>query len=212
MLWCVVVLLDALLTALFSTVHPQAFTYCLTYLFKSHSTAQTVVLLVNLFCMVLLIAAFVMGFIDSTCKANQGLMYLYKCGSPPLSLSPPCSHPGDCVSSRLVRFMPGFALGNGLIQLTVMDQLQATYSDCGRMTLAQQLASSYGPFSWIVAGSNLTYMAIETIVYFAIAVAIDVMLSHPALRARLLPDKDIPEARHEVCVCVWVGLCVAAPM
>lgn len=123
--------------------------------------------------MVLLIAAFVMGFIDSTCKANQGLMYLY-------------------------RLMPGFALGNGLIQLTMMDQLQATYTDCGRMTLAQQITAKYTPYSWIVAGSNLTYMALEIVVYFSLAVAIDVMLSYPSIRARLIPDKDVKDPPYEV--------------
>ncbi len=29
--------------------------------------------------------------------------------------------------------MPGFALGNGLIQLTVMDNLNTLYTDCGRL-------------------------------------------------------------------------------
>lgn len=54
----------------------------MTYLFKSHSTAQTVVLLVNLFCMILLIAAFVMGLIKDTCKVNSVLLYFYRCAQP----------------------------------------------------------------------------------------------------------------------------------
>ena len=56
----------------------QGFTYLLTYFFKSHSTAQTVVLLINLFCMILLIAAFIMEKIDATCEVNQGMEYLYR--------------------------------------------------------------------------------------------------------------------------------------
>jgi len=48
-----------------------AFTYCLSYLFKSHSAAQNVVLVANLLVFLLLIISSVMSAIESTCKANQ---------------------------------------------------------------------------------------------------------------------------------------------
>jgi hypothetical protein len=108
---------------------PQAFTYVLTYFFKSHSTAQTVVLLINLFCMILLIAAFVMELITSTCKVNQVMEYFYRyvahtdmrgCRVFFATVHDPCP-------VRLRRLMPGFALGNGLIQVGAVVFLRAVH-------------------------------------------------------------------------------------
>jgi len=71
------------------------FTYVLSFLFESHSTAQNLVLLVNYMTgLILLIVSFVMSFIETTMETNRVLKYLY-------------------------RIFPGFCLGNGLLGLTV---------------------------------------------------------------------------------------------
>lgn len=71
------------------------FTYVVSFMFASHSTAQNVVLLLNFITgLVLLIASFVMSFIDSTRDVNRVLKYIF-------------------------RMFPGFCLGNGLLGLTV---------------------------------------------------------------------------------------------
>ena len=48
-----------------------AFTYCMSYLFTSHSSAQNVVLVVNLLVFLLLIVSSVMSAIESTCEVNE---------------------------------------------------------------------------------------------------------------------------------------------
>jgi len=71
------------------------FTYCVCFLFDSHSTAQNMLLLLNFTSgLILMIASFVMSSIDSTKDINATMVYLY-------------------------RLFPGFCLGNGLLDLTV---------------------------------------------------------------------------------------------
>ena len=94
--------------------------------------------------------------------------------------------------------MPGFALGNGLIQLTIMDDLKTSYNNCGRWSFAEAYTKEYHPFSWLVTGHDLTFMIVLTFVYFAGAIVIDVVLSYPALKAKLLPDTDVTDKPHQV--------------
>ncbi|CAK9108749.1 ABC transporter A family member 1 (ABC transporter ABCA.1) (AtABCA1) (ABC one homolog protein 1) (AtAOH1) [Durusdinium trenchii] len=76
------------------------FTYCLSFLFDSHSTAQNLVLLLNFITgLVLIIASFVMSVIESTMHVNRILKYVY-------------------------RLFPGYCLGNGLLGLTVNHSLK----------------------------------------------------------------------------------------
>ena len=87
------------------------FTYMLSFLFKSHSTAQNAVLLLNFISgLILMIASFVMQYIESTTAINAKLVYVY-------------------------RLFPGFCLGNGLLMLTEQNLLdlerEAFLSLCG---------------------------------------------------------------------------------
>ena len=150
-----------------------AFTYVMSYAFKSHSTAQTVVLILNLLCVILLLASFIMQQIPSTCKADRGLRFVY-------------------------RLIPGYSLGNGLLQLSLMKGLAFIDSNCGELTAQQQYSQKFTPFSLEVAGWPVIYMAAESVLYFLLAWGIDVLLSFPSIRATLLPDKDMPEATFEV--------------
>jgi len=80
------------------------FTYLLSFLFVSHSTAQNVVLLVNFITgLVLMIASLVMTLIPKTTELNDKLEYLY-------------------------RIFPGFCLGNGLLNLTI-NSSKKTFGD-----------------------------------------------------------------------------------
>jgi ATP-binding cassette subfamily A (ABC1) protein 1 len=158
----------ALLFASYGTA-VAAFTYCTTYLFESHSSAQTITLVVNLLCLVMLLASYVMHLIPATCDTDASLRYLF-------------------------RLVPGYAMGEGLLQLTVLAELPFLATDCGRIPLAQAVQQKFTPYSLQAAGWPLLYLATETVVYFLLAIAIDVALSYPLVRSRLLPDKDLPIA------------------
>ena len=70
------------------------FTYISSFLFKSHSTAQNIILFQNFVTgLCLMITSFVLSLIDSTKEINMTLKWFY-------------------------RLFPGFCLGDGLIQLT----------------------------------------------------------------------------------------------
>lgn len=141
------------------------FTYVLSFLFSSHSAAQTSLLVLNLLCMVLLLTSFVMKAIPRTCAVDADLRFLY-------------------------RLLPTYALGNGLQQLSYFKQLVFTESKCGTLTPAQQYAQKFTPFSLDAAGWPIIYLACEAVGYLALAIAIDVGLSFPVIRSTLLPDKD----------------------
>jgi len=144
------------------------FTYVTSYFFKSHSTAQTITLVLNLGCLVLLLAAYVMHLIPATCDADNTMRFIF-------------------------RLLPGYALGNGLMQLSVLQELPFLENDCGRMPLMQAVQQHFTAWSLPAAGWPVLYMAVESIVYFLLAILIDMALSYPWLRSRLMPDKDFPE-------------------
>ena len=149
-----------------------AFTYVLSYLFKSHSTAQTVILVANLSCLVLLLASFIMHQIPSTCKADRSLRFVY-------------------------RLIPGYSLGNGLLRLSILQGLQYTETDCGELSPEEQFSQVYKPFSLDVAGWPLLYMGLEALFYFALAIVIDIFLSYPSLRQKLGKDKDVEDKEYQ---------------
>ena len=154
----------ALLVALYGS-SVAGFTYCTSFLFSSHSTAQTLTLVVNLMCLLLLLASYVMHLIPATCDVDASLRYAF-------------------------RLMPGYAMGEGLLQLTVLAELPFLETNCGRLPLAVAVTRKYTAFSLEAAGFPILYLAIETAAYFALAIGIDVALSFPLVRARLLPDAD----------------------
>jgi ATP-binding cassette subfamily A (ABC1) protein 3 len=149
-----------------------SFTYLLTYLYKSHSSAQTMTLIINLLCVILLLASFVMQQITATCPADASLKFIY-------------------------RLLPGFSLGNGLMQLSLLKTLPWLESDCGRMSIIQRVEQVFTPYSMQVTGYPLLYMILQSVIYFLLAMLIDVMLSFPAIKSRVLPDKDVPLLPYE---------------
>ena len=83
------------------------FTYMLSFLWKSHTQAQIWCLLLNLLSgLILMIASFVMGLIESTQDTNKVLIWLY-------------------------RLFPGFCLGNGLFQVATNSLLETVVGHAG---------------------------------------------------------------------------------
>ena len=79
--------------------------------------------------------------------------------------------------------------------MALIRQLPFIENDCGRMSTSVQVQQKFGVFDMAVAGWPLTYLVVETVLYFALAVGIDIMLSYPSIRAALFPDVDSPAAR-----------------
>lgn len=195
-----------------------AFTYCMSYLFKSHSSAQNVVLVVNLLVFLLLIVSSVMSAIESTCEVNKILSYFF-------------------------RLLPGFSLGSGLLHLATIQVLPFVNTDCGKIPFDEAVKKTYTPFDadvtgrdlWYLFGLTLGWVAAEAVAvapersggggvllrvacwhaltscraslttrYLAVAICIDVLLSYPSVRAFVFRDKDVPEPDHVRCTCVVV--------
>jgi ATP-binding cassette subfamily A (ABC1) protein 3 len=142
------------------------FTYVTTFAFTSHSSAQTTTLILNMMCLIVLLASFTMNLIPATCDADASLRFLW-------------------------RLLPGYALGNGLLQLSNLPYLPFLETNCGRLTPLQQIEQKFGPWDLKVTGWPLLYMFAEAVIYFALAVGIDVVLSFPSLRAAILPDRNM---------------------
>jgi len=144
----------------------------LSYAFKSHSTAQIMTLIINLLCVILLLAFFVMQPISATCSADSYLRFAY-------------------------RLLPGYALGNCLIQLSLLKELPFLESNCGQLSVLERVMRTYPPFSLEAAGSPIIYTLAESVVHFALAVGTGVLLSYAAIKARLLPDTDVQDKPYE---------------
>jgi ABC-type multidrug transport system ATPase subunit len=151
------------------------FTYCISFCFRSHSTAQNVILFVNVGCMILMIASLIMSQIESTCRADEGLKYIY-------------------------RFLPGFGLGNGLISLSFLELLPAINAACDRLNGIQVNFRDLKPYNALdvkATGTNLIYMAILAGFYLFLAIMIDVALAHPRIRLWFQRDPKVKDAPFE---------------
>ncbi|KAF1787661.1 P-loop containing nucleoside triphosphate hydrolase [Phytophthora cactorum] len=81
------------------------FTYCLSFLFKEHASAQTYTIVLNFMIgVVLMITSFILDTVDSTSDANSVLKFLW-------------------------RFSPLFNLGNGLLSMVTNDIDTIQYSE-----------------------------------------------------------------------------------
>eukprot|EP01138_Halocafeteria_seosinensis_P007062 gb/GECG01007221.1/.p1 GENE.gb/GECG01007221.1/~~gb/GECG01007221.1/.p1 ORF type:complete len:1912 (+),score=224.19 gb/GECG01007221.1/:1-5736(+) len=140
----------------------SGFTYCLTYLFKNYSSAQNFVLFINMLAMIMVLASFIMSQVSSTCEANEGLKYIFL-------------------------FFPGYALGNGLVDLAFLSVLRQM-TKCGHDQGSGSPAHASAPLTALDADAalpNILYMALLSVIYFAITVGIDFLLSRPDILQRL---------------------------
>lgn len=98
-----------------------------------------------------------MGQVDTTCQADKGLKFVY-------------------------RLLPGFSLGNGLLQLAFLDLLPLLELTCDRFQgIAAPLHAPYDAFELNAAGWNMLYMGVGAVVYLILAVLIDMAQSNPRL-------------------------------
>jgi ATP-binding cassette, subfamily A (ABC1), member 3 len=138
-----------------------AFAYAIGHLFTSHTTAQIAVQLTGVVSMILVIASFVMGFIGDTCRVDRGMRFLY-------------------------RLFPGFALGNGLLQLSFLSTLPVLDETCDSAAEGRPFnrnLDKYDAYDNRAAGYNILYLGVGAIVYLLIAILVDLFRNNPSWQA-----------------------------
>eukprot|EP01031_Cornospumella_fuschlensis_P022275 gene22275-27238_t len=140
-----------------------AITYLLSFMFKSHSTSQVAIMFFNFLTgLCLMIVSFILTYIPSTTEINVSLRYVF-------------------------RLFPSFCLGDIFTQLSICTE----GSSCPSITKdGYDFDHLVSPWDWNTAGANLTFMAIQSVVYFLIALGIEIMLSYPAILSSLNPVND----------------------
>jgi ATP-binding cassette subfamily A (ABC1) protein 3 len=140
-----------------------AFTYIISFLFVSHSTAQVAVMFFNFVTgLCLMVVSFVLTTIPSTSEDNLKLRYIF-------------------------RLFPSYCIGDGIAQLALCSQGK----DCPTIDKnGYNFEHFQDPFSWDTAGGDIVFLAIEVVVYFLIAVAIEYSLTFPTLMAWLYRMED----------------------
>jgi len=114
-----------------------------------------------------------MGQVETTCRADEGLKYIY-------------------------RLLPGFSLGNGLLQLAFLDLLPILELTCDRnFGIVKPLAPPYNAFDMKAAGWNMVYLGGSTLLYLAAAIVIDLIKSNPRLLLWCQRDPRVPEEAFE---------------
>ena len=71
----------------------------------------------------------------------------------------------------LYRIFPGFCLGNGLLNLTI-NKSKKQFGD-------GVIIKGENSFAWDVVMSNVTYLLVEAVIYFFLAIFIDRYLNDP---------------------------------
>jgi ATP-binding cassette subfamily A (ABC1) protein 1 len=133
------------------------FSYCMSYLFSKHTSAQIYVILFKFLTgLVLMITAFVMNLVESTTEINSKLVYFYF-------------------------IFPGFCLGWGLFQVTTA----RSFGGGGPLKSA---------FAMDVAGTAITYLFVEALIYLLLAITIDLALSYPKFKGACTIESSVPAA------------------
>lgn len=129
-----------------------SFTYMMSFAFKSHSNAQNVVLLFNFVTgLALMITSFMLDTLDDTQEINQSLKWIY-------------------------RLLPAFCLGDGLVSLSFCDN----GNQCPVFNLADGFnVETLRPFHVDVAGYNIMFLAVHTVVYMLVALLLEFLHTFP---------------------------------
>ena len=148
-----------------------AFCYMISHIFGSHSTAQTVVIMLMILSFAGAIVVYVLAQVSSTC---QMVPYL----EPTFDL------------------LPMFALSNSLQKLATMEILPSISFACDTGNGGTKPLSAYPPyqtaFSPGVAGTGLGFLVVESFVYLAIAILFDFALRDARIRKRIDGDPQEP--------------------
>jgi ATP-binding cassette subfamily A (ABC1) protein 3 len=138
-----------------------AFTYLLSHAFKSPSSAQAAVAMLNILFFSLVIAAYVLQLLPNTCA------YV-----PPMRWS--------------LSLLPIYALGDGLSNIATLTILPNLRRSCDTANGNPRPASAYpaytSSFQMDIAGVALCYLAAETVAYLALALWVDALRTN--MRAR----------------------------
>ncbi|EQC39078.1 hypothetical protein SDRG_03286 [Saprolegnia diclina VS20] len=79
------------------------------------------------------------------------------------------------------RLSPLFNLGNGLLTMSLKSLV-------GAITNSKTVVSAY---DWDIAGTEIIYLALESVVFFGLALGIDVLLSFPRIKAIFSRDPQL---------------------
>lgn len=150
-----------------------SFTYFTSFLFKSHSTAQLVVMFANFLTgLCLMVVSFVLTTISSTESIAVDLRYLF-------------------------RLFPAFCLGDGLTQLALCD----SGSSCPSISRnGYDFDATVSPFNWNIVGANLVFLGAEAVIFFLLTLLVEYSLTFPSFLSFLQRvddkgfdrDKELP--------------------
>ncbi len=148
-----------LLAFIFYGFMASSYAYMLSFAFKSHSRALTVLILLGFIDFLFVLSSFLLSLFTSTCEAER-------------------------IIRRIFMFSPGFALGNSLIKLSSLTSIKVSEVVCDGGSGAELADASKNPYTALdlnAVGENLLYMSIVGFAYFLIAVAIDTAQSYPSV-------------------------------
>ena len=140
-------------------------TYILCFIFKNPASAQSAVLFINVFSIILIATSQFLSQIGDTCQAERSIRYLFA-------------------------LLPSYPFGVNLVSLSFLSQLPIIEATCdgGRVTGAVTADA----LEWRACGAMLLYMAMQSVVYAGVILAIEVVVAKPALRQKLWADPRKP--------------------
>jgi hypothetical protein len=149
----------AAISAIFIFFGPAviSFTYLLQFMFKKAAAATATVLMLNAACFILVLISFLLVVIPSGCPADPPLRWIF-------------------------RLVPGYSLGNAILQIASMDILPAVALICDPSLRSSRV---YDALDQDVAGANIIYLAVLGPGYLLLTVLIDIALTYPSVRAYL---------------------------
>jgi len=122
----------------------------LSQLFKRHGSAQIFVLLLSVLAVILTIATLAMRQIPQTCREEGILRFI-------------------------LRLLPGYALGNGLVSLAFLQSLPAIAAVCdashGVEVTPEAYSAKWSAFDLRACGWDMIYLGSEAVVFFVVLLA-----------------------------------------
>jgi ABC-type multidrug transport system ATPase subunit len=138
------------------------FSYVLSFLFRTSGSAQTGVLLLSVLSVILMMVTLVLRQVTETCVEESAIRLVFL-------------------------LLPGFGLGNGLMTLAFLPSLPALDANCrvsrGLGGDSGDASLKYDALDLRATGWNIIFLAVEAVVYFILAVAIDAGEESPRVRA-----------------------------
>ncbi|CAM9094590.1 unnamed protein product, partial [Laminaria digitata] len=146
------------------------FTYCISFLFKSASSAQNMVLFINFVTgLALMVTSFVLNLVDSTKDVNAKLKWVY-------------------------RLFPGFCLGDGLAQLVFCEDGK-TCMDISSFEAG--VPKTLTPLSWSITGADIACLLASSVGYLLLCFAIEYAKTFPKLLRWFSSDPAVAQDPNE---------------